>query len=102
MYETMEAPMMESDNWKKREQALLKRLQKLPKKNEIVKLAIKRKKADVNRDEMWKQFDVVEELVSAARKSCMDGEDFSETVMDLAEALKALVDKGSQKEETED
>ena len=86
--------------WKKereaRQKAMLKRLKALPKDNEIVKIAVKRKANDLTGEDSYKKFEIVDELVSACRKCVTEGDDFDEAVGDLADALSSLVDKGEE------
>jgi len=98
----MTEPSIASESkWEKerkaREAAMLSRLKKLPKENDIVKIAIKRKAADTRGQDVWKQFEIVDELVSAARKKVTDGDSFDEAIMELGEALCSLVDNGKKK-----
>lgn len=90
-----------TSDWEKkrqeREKAMLKRLNSLPKDNPIAKMAVKHQKADMNQEQSWEQFKIVDELVSAARKCVADGDDFNEAVSNLADALQSLVDKKSSK-----
>lgn len=87
---------------KQREKALLARLNKLPKDNPIAKMAVKHQRADINQEQSWQQFQIVDELVSAARKCVADGDDFDEAVVNLADALNSLVGTKSKKTDDDD
>lgn len=97
----MEPSTISESKWEKerkaRQAAMIKRLKSLPKDNAIVKLAIKRKSADMNYQETDQKFGIIEELVSAARKQVTDGEDYNDTISDLGEAICSLVDNGKKK-----
>lgn len=99
----MDYPESTSQNsYKKRQEKMLKRLKTLP-KNPIVAAAIKRKKGELGEDENREQWNAVDELVSAARKQCMEGEDFDSTIKDLSSALLALAgEEGAGEDETKD
>jgi hypothetical protein len=97
-----------SDDFQKRRAAMAKRLTSLGKDNPIVAKAVKAQEPP-KEDTKWKEWQIVDELVSAARRQYFDKENCSmgDCVGDLAEALSKLaskkgLDKGNSKVENDD
>jgi len=100
----MDSPMMAMDKeMKKKKEAMKKRLASLGMDNPVVKSAMK-SQDPMQHDKKWQEWNVVDELVSAARRKYFDGEGESmgKCVGNLADALsklasKAHIDKGMSK-----
>lgn len=80
--------------------AMQKRIQSLP-SNPVTESAKKSMKVQMGENDVWKQFEIVDKLVSSARKQVTDGETFGKTMGHLADAIRGLVDKGGKKHDTE-
>jgi hypothetical protein len=88
----MESTQKWEERMKKREKALQKRLESLPKDNPLVKSALEEKEEMKDRNDKEEKWEVVNRLQSEAY--CMyfdEDKSFKETVKALAEALQALV-----------
>lgn len=93
-------PATESE-WDKRRKAMQKRLESMPKDNAIIKRAVLKMKREAGSDDVWKKFEIVDSLVSAARTEYTDGAKFEDVIKDLSDALCHVLDKGKKKEEDE-
>jgi hypothetical protein len=82
------------DNYQKRKEAMKKRLASLGKGNPVVAKAVKAQEPP-EEDKKWKDWQIVDELVSAARREYMDekGKSMNECVSNLANALSKLASK---------
>lgn len=70
----MDAPMMKMDKeMQKKREAMKKRLAALGKDNPVVAAAVKNQDP-VSHDQKWQDWNVVDELVNAARRKFFDGE----------------------------
>lgn len=103
----MDSPSMPKEMLKKRA-AMKARLEKLGKDNPVVKGAMKMQEPPME-DTKWKEWQIVDDLVSAARKEFFkeEGESMSDCVAYLAKAFAKLasqkgIDKGNKKEENDD
>lgn len=103
----MDSPTISKD-YQKRKQAMKQRLASLDKKNPVVAAAIKNQEPP-QEDTKWKNWNVVDELVSAARHEYFkeEGESMQDCVANLASALSKLaskkgLDKGNQTVENDD
>src|SRR3990167_8466863 len=92
----MDMPMEQTDKeYKKRQEAMKKRLAALRTDNPVVKMAIEEQDPEKHQ-KLHQQFAPVDELVMAARKKFMDDGDFKTCIRNLAEALRRLAGaKGS-------
>lgn len=100
--------MSMKDDYQKRKAAMKKRLSSLGAKNPVVAKAIKAQEPP-QEDTKWKEWQIVDELVSAARQEYMhkEGGEMNECVANLAKALSGLaskkgVDNGKAKHNNDD
>jgi len=86
----MDSPTPNSD-FQKRREAMKKRLVSLGKDNPVVARAMKAQEPP-QEDTKWKEWEVVDELVSAARREYFDkdGGEMGECVANLSKALSKL------------
>lgn len=91
----MTAPMPEN-SWEKRQKDMQKRLESLPKGNSIIKRAVLKMDRENGENDVWKKFEIVDKLVSAARTEYTDGSTFNEVIQSLSDALLAVLDKGKK------
>lgn len=91
----MSTPMPEN-SWEKRQKDMQKRLESLPKSNSIIKRAVLKMDRENGENDVWKKFEIIDKLVSAARTEYTDGATFNEVVKSLSDALLAVVDKSKK------
>jgi len=104
----MDSPMGMSKEFQKRKEAMKKRLVSLGKNNPVVAKAVKNQEPP-QEDTKWKEWQIVDELVSAARREYFDkeGGKMNECIANLASALSKLasqkgLDKGKEKHNNDD
>lgn len=104
----MDSPVGMSKDYQKRKEAMKKRLASLGKGNPVVAAAVKNQEPP-QEDTKWKNWNIVDELVSAARHSYFkeEGESMQDCVANLASALSKLaskkgLDNGNGKVENDD
>jgi len=104
----MDSPVGMSKEYQRKKEAMKKRLILLGKKNPVVAKAVKNQEPP-KEDIKWKEWQIVDELVSAARREYFDEEkgEMNECIANLASALSKLasqkgIDKGNQKHNNDD
>lgn len=90
----MEGTIAPSNDFQKRRNAMKGRLASLGKDNPVVAEAMKRQDPP-QEDAKWKNWNIVDELVSAARKEYFDekGESMKDCLTNLSQALSKLASK---------
>lgn len=102
----LETAKNSENSWAKRKAAMAKRIASLGKGNPVIAQAVKSQKPP-EQDNRWKNWEIVDELVSAARKRYFDeeGEKMNVCISNLSKALAKLatqkgLDKSSGKSDT--